>query len=246
MSATTIGLLTIVLKFASLRDAEALFGENGWECARAPVRHVDARRCRQPDVAVSADRDRTIAIECSSVGCDAWATNARKQSEPEGTIRVHKADAVWILNVPGGGPLRAKRFPVRLEDASAWFAQPSGSVLALRVALQGYANDDCKAITEFTYIIHFASGRWSEVASGVTGFFGPKLSRSEVEEGYATCPVRATEETHQCAFELRSRAKEEAVMRCGRSTQRIPIRGGRTELSALRPVLRRWWASQGR
>jgi hypothetical protein len=246
MSAAFVGRVGLTLALASPGDALRLFGDSTWECARAPVRHVAVRRCEEPDVARSAEGKRTVAIECATVGCDAWATNARESSEPEGIIRVHAFNAVWTLDGSDGLPLGFNRVPVRLEDASAWFGQTRGTVLALRVATQGSANIDCNTILEFMYIIHFSAGRWRDVASGPSAFFAPRLSKAEVENGYAQCAMRASEETMRCTFEPALRDSENASMRCGKVVQRIPLRGGSGDLKALTPALKRWWAKQGK
>jgi hypothetical protein len=154
---------------------------------------------------------------------------------------------VWTSDVSeGDAVLQYRRFPWRLEDASAWFGVSPGSVLALRVVSNGNALTYCKAVFEDTYIIRQDGAAWHEVARGVTGLFAPRLPQAEVDEGYATCPVRPREETHQCVFEQDPREKRTAVMRCGRLTQRIALDGVSVELSALRPTLRKWWHRQGR
>jgi hypothetical protein len=240
-------LTLLALSFGALRDARPLFEGDRWSCAEAPLKHVEKSLCDRPEIIRSAEKNYPVAIECATLGCSAWATNARDVREPEGLIRVHAAGAVWTSDVSeGDGVLHYSRFPWRLEDASAWFGVSRGTVLALRVVSNGNALTYCKALFEDTYIIRRDGGEWREVAHGVTGLFAPRLPQAEVDEGYATCPVRSREETHQCVFESDRHEKSTAVMRCGRHSQRIALSGASVELSALRPTLRKWWDRQGR
>lgn len=243
MSQFCAALLNLSVLFASIKDMQALFGESDWDCATAPLRHVNVRRCNEPHVVNSAEVGRTVAIECATVGCDAWATNARGATEPAGLIRVYMAKSVWTLDVPGGGPLRANRFPVRLEDGSAWFAKPAGSVLALRVAQQGYTMDDCGAITEFTYLIDFGGSTPREIVRMPTAFFAAALAEDERMSGFATCPVRAKAEFRECFFSTGPRANV-ALLRCGSSTDRIHAEGKRNRVRGLDPFLDAWYARQ--